>query len=348
MSCIGTERCFSIVPFTLGWVVTVFRILGLDGGGIKGIFTASVLASLEEQTGRRIADHFDLIAGTSTGGILAIGLGLGLAARDLLRFYRDRGPEIFPSTGLVGRFGWVRQMFGPKHSHEVLRRELTAVLGTRKFGESSCRLVIPAYDAIAGRIYVMKTAHHTRFVHEIDAPAVDVALATAAAPTYFAAARFPTHANASYVDGGVWANCPALVGVVEALAFLGARQDEVDVLSIGTTSEAFNIAQHRASGLLRWNKGLIDLMFEAQAEAARAQAALLAQGRFHRINIVAKAGQFSLDRATPQAIEALAALGRAEATKKEHIEEVVRPRFLNGQPAPVFAPSVQLGAPHQS
>lgn len=316
----------------------MFRLLSLDGGGIKGVFTASVLASLEEQTGRRIADHFDLIAGTSTGGILAIGLGLGLSARELLTFYRERGPVIFPSTGLVSRFGWVRQLFAPKHSHEVLRRELAAVLGGRKFGEASCRLVVPTYDAIAGRIYLMKTAHDPRFVHEVAAPAVDVALATSAAPTYFAAARFPTHESASYVDGGVWANCPALVGVVEALGFLKVKAGELDVLSIGTTSKAFNIAQHGTSGLLKWNKGLVDLMFEAQAEAARAQAALLAQGRFHRIDFVAKAGQFSLDRATPQAIEALAALGRAEATKKEHIEAVVGPRFLNGQLAPTFKP----------
>ena len=320
----------------------MFRILSLDGGGIKGVFTAAVLATLEEQTGCKAVDHFDLIAGTSTGGILAIGLGLGVPAKDLLAFYVERGPVIFPSTGMQGRFGLFRQLFGPKHSHATLSRELNAVLGSRKFGESRCRLIIPTYDAIAGRIDVMKTAHDPRFVHDIEASAREVALATSAAPTYFAAAPFPRHLGASYVDGGVWANCPALVGVVEAIAFLGAAPDGIDVLSIGTTSAAFNISKNGRSGLLRWNKGLLDLMSEAQAEAARAQAGLLARGRLHRIDFQAMAGQFSLDNASREAIAGLAAAGHAEATKKEHLEGAVKPRFLNGQAAPVFVPHVMV------
>src|SRR5262249_40387630 len=75
---------------------TTFRILSLDGGGIKGTFTASVLATWEKLTGLKLAEHFDLIAGTSTGGILALGLGMGLSADDILKFYVDRGPTVFP------------------------------------------------------------------------------------------------------------------------------------------------------------------------------------------------------------------------------------------------------------
>jgi Patatin-like phospholipase len=88
----------------------MFRILSLDGGGIKGVFTASVLASIEADTKLKIADHFDLIAGTSTGGILAIGLAMGLSAEELLGFYRERGPKIFPATSLIERTaGLLRQ-----------------------------------------------------------------------------------------------------------------------------------------------------------------------------------------------------------------------------------------------
>jgi uncharacterized protein len=316
----------------------MFRILSLDGGGIKGTFTASVLCALEENTGHKIVEHFDLITGTSTGGILAIGLGLGFSPRELLDFYLRRGPIIFPSTSVVDRrIGRLRQFFGPKHSHGTLREELHAILQNRKLGESKARLAIPAYDANQGRIFVFKTAHHERFVYDIGALAIDVALATAAAPTYFAAAPFPEHEGASYVDGGVWANSPALVGVVEAIGFLGQMPGQIDVLSVGTTTEPFNIAKHLQSGLVQWNTGIIDLMFAAQMEAAIAEARTLTLGHLHRINFVALPGQYRMDDARPEVIKGLAGIGRGEAVKREHLD-VVCDRFLNGKPAPKFVP----------
>jgi len=316
----------------------MFRILSLDGGGIKGVFTASVLATLEDDTGVSVADHFDLITGTSTGGIIAIGLGLGISAQEIRDFYHDKGASIFPGTSLAERTGgFLRQLCKPKHSHADLRAALVQVFGDRKFGESKCRLTIPTYDAIAGRIFVMKTAHHERFKYDIDASAVDVALATSAAPTYFSAAPFPIHKDASYVDGGVWANTPVMVGVTEAVGFLDVALEEIDVLSIGTTTKPFNIASHAESGAAQWNKGLIELMFEAQMEADLAQAKLLLKGRLHRINVAAKEGEFSLDDARPEKIKQLITLGRGEAVKKENLD-IVKARFLNGIPAPLFTP----------
>ena len=316
----------------------MFRILSLDGGGIKGAFTASVLATLEEDSGCAAVDHFDLITGTSTGGIIAIGLGLGLPARTICDFYEQEGPAIFPGTSLVQRVeGKLRQLFAPKHSHAVLRAALGKVFGKRRFGESKCRLVIPTYDAIGGRVFLMKTAHHERFRYDVDAPAVDVALATSAAPTYFAATPFPDHADASYVDGGVWATCPVMVGITEAVAFLGAKLEEIDVLSIGTTTTPFNIARHADSGIAQWNAGLVELMFEAQVQTAVAQAGLLLGGRLHRINVTAREGEFSLDKADSETIRRLVTLGRGEAVKKANIE-VVGSRFLNKRAAAAFVP----------
>lgn len=322
----------------------MFRILSLDGGGIKGAFSASVLATLEEDTGQAVAEHFDLITGTSTGGILAIGLGLGIPAREILQFYVEKGPIIFPGTSLLQRTqGLLRQMFKPKHSHSVLRASLADVFGTRKFGESKCRLVIPTYDAIGGHIFLLKTAHHERFKYDIDAMAVDVALATSAAPTYFAASLFPIHKDASYVDGGVWANSPVMVGITEAVAFLNIPLDQIDLLTIGATKVPFNIAKHSDSGIAKWNAGLVDLMFEGQSEAALAQAALLLNRRLHRINVVAKEGEFSLDDARPEKIQWLVNLGRSEAVKKENLE-VVKARFLNGTKAEPFVPVHSLNS----
>jgi patatin-like phospholipase/acyl hydrolase len=315
----------------------MFRILCLDGGGIKGVFTAAALARMEDQTKEDIINHFDLIVGTSTGGILAIGLAMGLSAHDLLTFYRERGSVIFPATSLVERSaGLLRQLFiGPKLSHSVLRRELAAVLQTRKFGEAKCRLAIPTYDAVAGRIYIFKTSHAPGLANDVQVSAIDVALATSAAPTYFAAAA--TEDDGRFVDGGVWANSPVMIGIVEAVVFLGIPLSEIDVLSVGTTSQPFSIAKNGSASVLKWNVGLVNLMFEAQAESAQAQAKLLVEGRVHRVNFTATEGRFSLDDANPAAIGDLANLGRKEVEKRANAT-VISERFLNGNHVKRFEP----------
>jgi predicted acylesterase/phospholipase RssA len=300
-----------------------------------------VLAKLEEATGCAVADHFDLIVGTSTGGILGLGLGLGLSARALCTFYRDRGPRIFPNTGPVQRLGAnLRHLIAPKRSRGALARELGEIFNGRRLGESKCRLVLPTYDAVRGRIFLLKTAHDPRFANEYRALAVDCALATAAAPTYFEASPFSEHPGVSYVDGGVWANCPAMVAVTEALTFLGAHPKQIDVLSIGTVSAPFHISprRRRLGGILAWNKGLIELMMRGQEEAANAQAKLIADS-FLRINCEVRPGRFSLDDASK--IDDLIGLGTGEAMKRENLE-AVRVRFLNGKRAEPFAPAYKL------
>lgn len=84
--------------------MSMFKILSLDGGGVRGAYTASALASLQSKMQTPLADHFDLIVGTSTGGIIAIGLGLGIPPARLVEFYRSKGKEIFPVTGWLGGF----------------------------------------------------------------------------------------------------------------------------------------------------------------------------------------------------------------------------------------------------
>jgi predicted acylesterase/phospholipase RssA len=222
-----------------------------------------------------------------------------------------------------------------------LKRELAAVLGDRKFGEARCRLAIPSYDAVAGRIYVFKTAHDPRFVNDIATPAVEVALATSAAPTYFAAAN--VQRDGRFVDGGVWANCPVMVALVEAASFLKVPLSDIEILSVGTTTEPFSIAENDKASALQWNVGLVNLMFEAQVEAALAQAALLIDGRLHRVNFVSTTGRFSLDDASPKAIGDLADLGRSEVEKKAHTD-VIWTRFVNGNPAPPLQPALSRPA----
>src|SRR5262245_32275966 len=116
------------------------RILSIDGGGIRGVFPASLLAEVEESIGASVANYFDLIVGTSTGGIIALGLGLGLSAAEVLRFYQEHGPTIFCGNRLLRL---IRHIGLSKYSSGPLRNALQAAFGDRRLGESRNRLVIP-------------------------------------------------------------------------------------------------------------------------------------------------------------------------------------------------------------
>src|SRR5437764_7146848 len=134
-----------------------FRILSIDGGGIMGAFAASALATFEQATGRRIVEHFDLIAGTSTGGIIAIGLAMGASAEEISRFYENEGATIFPGrVGVKKWVGRVADLFRPKFSNEALRETIMKVVGDRPLKEAKTRLVIPSYDVNVGKVYLFK------------------------------------------------------------------------------------------------------------------------------------------------------------------------------------------------
>jgi patatin-like phospholipase/acyl hydrolase len=311
-----------------------FRILALDGGGIKGAYTASVLATLEQALGLPIVDYFDLVAGTSTGGILAIGLGMGLDSQQLLQFYRDRGTVIFPVTSFHKRL-WRKflHLFRPKYSQGVLLRELETAYypdDQRKVvGDSKCRLVVPAYDAVSGACHVFRTPHHLLLKSDEFTNAAEVALATAAAPTYFSATKVRNMiANATYFDGGVWANCPAMAAIIEAVCYLDVPLDRIDILSIGTTEEPFTVKNMARSGAVSWGMPLIKLLMNAQVESSIQHAEhLVGKPRFLRVNTVTNPGMYSLDGS--QEIENLITLGNKKASDPAILYQV-KSRFLNG------------------
>jgi uncharacterized protein len=311
-----------------------FRILALDGGGIKGAFTASVLATLEHALGVPAASQFDLVAGTSTGGILAIGLGMGLRTEDMLRFYRNRGPVVFPAMRFHRKWkSQLHSILNPKYSQGVLKRELEQAYypdGKRKvLSDSACRLVIPAYDAVGGVCHVFRTPHHALLTADKNTDAVEVALATAAAPTYFSSAVVQNLvSNASFFDGGVWANCPAMAAIVEAVCYLGVPLDRIDVLSIGTTEEPFTVKSMAQAGWAKWGKTLIDLLMNAQVDSSVRHAQLLVgEPRFLRINTVTTPGMYALDGS--KEIEDLITLGNRKGSDPEILNQV-KSRFLNG------------------
>ena len=309
-----------------------FRILSLDGGGVRGAYSAAVLKEIEESTGKRIVEHFDLVAGTSTGGIIALGLGLGCSAADLLTFYKLRGEDIFPSTGVYQRWrARLRWAVRPKFSPEALDAAFTDVFRDRLLGESSCRLLIPSYDAVAGAVHVFKTRHDERVLRDHTRRAAEVARATSAAPTFLP--MFGSSWGQSFLDGGLWANCPSAIAVAEATAVLGVPLKAIQLLSVGTTTEAFSIEDRGAGGgLIHYGKNLIKLLQQAQDVGSWSQTRLLLGDRAYRISAVVKPNRFELDDA--RGINSLVALGVHDG---RHNASKVAATFLD-VPAPPFRP----------
>jgi patatin-like phospholipase/acyl hydrolase len=300
------------------------RILAIDGGGINGVLPAAFLAAIEDTTGKRIVDHFDLIAGTSTGGIIALGLGLGLSANDILRFYRDQGPRVFHQelvdrslhgrmlAAIGKRWRHARQFAMPKYDQDRLCEALTEIFGERVLGESGTRLVIPAYHARRREVYVFKTAHHRRFQVDWKARAVDVALSTAAAPTYFPGHRNPN--GAVLLDGGIWANNPVGMAVVEGIGVLGWAPKNMYVLSLGCTEDTYTIPGN--TGKLGVGLSVQDIFLQGQSRGSIGTAKLLTghsdtEPKFFRFTHTDAWKAFGLDKVSM--IDELRGLGAALA-----------------------------------
>ena len=303
----------------------LFRILALDGGGLRGAFTAAVLAKwdamLENGGGKDFVKHFDMIAGTSTGAILAIGLGLGLTPKEMLDFYRTHGPKIFPKDRKLRH--WLKS----KHDSQTLRATLQSVFGDRTLSKDSCcRLVIPTVRANHGEAEVIVTAHNPdrRAFHEISA--VNAALASAAAPTYFDEAIVKDAiAVQPYLDGGIWANNPVLPAIAEAVRHLRVPLERIDVLSVGTMGNESDFTESLGKGKAGWAPTSADLFFAAQEHAASTLAdALLSRARHLRVNQQTPT-EIKLD--DTEALEDMAKRG-ANVAKDSFI--AVRSRFLDG------------------
>ena len=302
---------------------TEFRILSIDGGGIKGIFPATVLAELERRYlgGDSVANYFDLIVGTSTGGVIALGLGAGLTAQDLRDLYRDRGREIFPPVGKLTKIAaTARRVFKYGYDSETLRDVLHQHIGVKTLAQSRNRLCIPSADGSHGDVYVFRTPHHPDFHLDAKERMLKVALATSAAPTFF---RVMEDNGYKFVDGGIWSNNPTMIGLVEALSTFDVQRERIKILSLGCGSTPFktNKRMIRLGGFAAWWK-IIFAAMHFQSIAALGQAGLLiGQDRITRIDAPVADRPIDLDdwkRATtelsPAAEESVARSGESIAS----------------------------------
>lgn len=308
-----------------------FQILALDGGGYRGMFAAAVLECLEADLGISVRDHFDLIAGTSTGGIIALGLGAGLSPAEIASFYLEHGAEIFP--GRISRAA--RRVLASKYSSDSLRDALEQVLGDRTLGESRVPLVIPSYDLTNDEVYVFRTPHAPRLLRDHRELMVDVALATSAAPTYLPAHQLR---GLRLIDGGVWANNPTMVAVAEAVNTFESALEEIAVFSLGTTTETiYRRPRLDSGGLLAWGREAIDVVLRGQSLGARNAASLiLGPENVMRVDPAVPAKVLRLDGVAPEQLR-----GRAEHVSR-HISPAFRETFVSHR-APPYQPATSTG-----
>jgi patatin-like phospholipase/acyl hydrolase len=293
-----------------------FRVLSLDGGGIRGVFTVSYLAALERGTNDgSIASKFDLIAGTSTGGIIALGLAFGIPPAEILDMYRMAGPSIFPDK--VARLGFIPRLLrlarGPLYDPLPLRSELERLFGEATLADMKLPVVVPAVNVVRGGIHVFKSLDDPRLKFDRRARVVDVALATSAAPFYF-----PAHHvhEGRWIDGGLWANSPVAVAAAEAVGFMGVEAERVRLLSVGTTASPFHLGDSGSlKGFFAASKHIdvanIAMAPQMMGALGLARTMLGGRDRVMRIEREVAKDRFALDRASD--IPELEMLGIAEA-----------------------------------
>lgn len=276
-------------------------VLALDGGGMRGLYSATLLQTLADRFARErgvraldVGRGFDVIAGTSTGGILATALAAGVSMSEVQKLYRERGLQIFrnpfPSRGgtlsRVRSGAWLfRSWFSSANGSRSLAAALKEVFGNETIGQlyerRGIRLCVPTTGLLRHSPRVFKTPHLQYKDRDNELSLVDICMATSAAPVFLPLVSLgeDSPAGDAYSDGGLWANNPVLVGLIEGLA-VSAPEQPVHVLSVGTCSPTSGTGpvSHLDRGIRYWLQGvrLLTLTMDAQGQAAHYSAGLLA------------------------------------------------------------------------
>lgn len=340
---------------TLAPATRPFRILSLDGGGILGAFSAAFLAEIEKRIGGPIAGHFDLVAGTSTGAIIAAALAAGEPASKVVAFYTERGPRIFtrPKPNLMTRlFAFApnlalkkmgldyHSLRNPKYETGELSKAVNEVFGAKTIGDvRQTRLLIPTVDMVPGQTVVFKTPHLPGMVRDRHYRIAETILATTAAPTYFHPATVA--GKGAYADGGVWANNPSMVAVAEAVRIAEVcnrpRVDrpfslsDVHCLSVGTGTLQYFANPSRGTGIAWWMSGtrIFTVMMASQSQGTHFQMRYILGDRYKRVDFGVPDAAWTLDNAS--VLSELVHLGERKAQEEYG---AVKDRFLTGPAVP--------------
>ncbi|MFC4322876.1 CBASS cGAMP-activated phospholipase [Litchfieldia salsa] len=301
------------------------KMLCIDGGGIRGVFALSILKEIEDEFGCQITDLFDVVAGTSTGSIIASSIILKNKMSDVLNSYKENGEKIFVPKAKIGLFRSV-------YSDRFLRKYLKETFGDIKLSDIKKPLLIPAVNITNGRPYIHRSNYGHTKTGDLDVKLWDAVLSSCSAPVYFP----PNNIENKYlsIDGGLWANNPSLVCITEATSHFKKNISDIQILSVGTGLQniQFSMEKNKYWGVKKWlpfhlpsmkvTPKLIDLALNLSSESVSYHCQHLLNERYLRMN---KELGTEIPFDDISAIEPLVELGRQ--VSKEMKEQFIQ--FIN-------------------
>lgn len=251
----------------------IFRILSIDGGGILGLYSAKMVQMIKEEylQDKELFEYFDLVTGTSTGGIIALGIAVAIDINDIVKFYEERGKDIFPNKAWKYKLYCLKWLISHKYNHKKLNKVASEFFGNKTLSDAKCFVCIPAIDAENCEPIVFKTNHKGKYPRDKDVLMKDIALATSSAPTYFPLYSFGSYSG--LVDGGLWYNNPSLIGVIEAVNNFvddGDKCNKIEILSIGNPHSSLRkgiSTNSKCSSLIKWRSKLVELPMKISSKA---------------------------------------------------------------------------------
>ena len=257
----------------------IARALSLTGGGVRGLFSATVLSELERRIGRDLSEQFDVVVGTSVGGIIALGLACGISAKKIASHISASAKDIFGKPARLNPDG----LRATRHRPDRLRECIGTILGSSantKIRELNRNVLIPSVDAFANRIVYFSNVERIGSTPCLNASLIDVALATSAAPTYF-----PPHIidEAAFLDGGIASNNPDIEALRFCWTVLSRTLQSLRILSIGTGDVQHVVDRQDCmdAGAIKWMRKykILDRMMSLQeSKSSGLVADLLGEG----------------------------------------------------------------------
>jgi len=244
-----------------------FKILAIDGGGIRGVFAAQILKRIREEFNITFCNEFDIITGTSTGSIIAAGLAIDYPIEKIVDLYKTEGRRIFKPnySNFFNWYNW-KAFFWNKYDSGYLKKVLDRIFQQVDFSHVKTKLIIPASDVSNGNVFVFKSNYDPGFVRDKDIRLADAILASCSAPVYFKPLIVKEYL---LVDGGLWANNPSLVALTEAMGIrFNKNKEDIRILSLGTGlgKKYYNPNDsHKSWGLKQWGTGLVNTTMNLQS-----------------------------------------------------------------------------------